>query len=105
MVSPDNRIWGLRQKPRKKVLDLIEEYNGASLFTFIRKKLHLNTDLKADLKIDPIEALDLMTDFFEKFRLESSTFNFSHYFSNTSPYSLTIRMLVESAKAGHWLYE
>jgi len=75
-----------------------------SIFTFRRKKLHLDMDLNADFKIDPTEAVDLLNDYFEKFQLDPSAFNFSTYFRNSNPQPLTIRMLVESAKAGRWLY-
>jgi len=64
----------------------------------------LDTDLNADSIIDPIEAIDLLNGYFDKFQLDSSAFNFSNYFHNKKPAPLTIRMQVESAKAGRWLF-
>jgi hypothetical protein len=89
----------------RKVLDLVETYNGRSLFTLKRRVLTLDTDLNADMKMDPIEARDLLEDYFTQFDVDPARFDFPRRLHPRRPEPLTIRMLVESARAKRWLYD
>lgn len=76
-----------------------------------------DTDLDTDLSIDELEIEDLMNDFFKEFSVQRGNFNIKNYFpdvpflsihSKTAPIPVpdfTIGMLIESAKAGRWLYD
>lgn len=90
----------------KAVFDLVEKYNGRSILTFKRYKLELDIDLNEDFCIDPDEAYELLECYAEKFSIEPGTITFSAYFPEdfTEPHDpLTIRLMVESARAGCWL--
>lgn len=92
----------------KKVFDLVEEFNGRSIFTFKRYPLKKETDLNADFKMDPEEAAELMEKYAEIFSIDPGTINFGKFFPPhlRNPHEpLTITMLIESAKAGRWLYD
>ncbi|MEE4481621.1 DUF1493 family protein [Serratia ficaria] len=89
------------------VFDLVEEYNGFSLFTFKRFKLEVDTDLKTDFRMDPDDAYELLERYTEQFNINPKDIYFDKYFpvNKKNPRSpLTIGMLIESAKAGRWLY-
>jgi len=102
----------------QRVYELVRPYAGFYLFK--RKQVHLtpDTDLDTDLSIDELEAEDLMEEFFKEFNVEKASFNIKTYFPDV-PFSLvflkkrepvqvpdfTLRMLIESAKAGRWLYD
>ncbi|KKB03520.1 DUF1493 family protein [Pantoea anthophila] len=89
------------------VFDLVESYNGRSLFTLRRFQLRHDTDLNKDFRMDPLDAYDLMEKFAEKFDIEPSDINFTYYFPDygDAPEPLTIQLLIDSAKAGKWLGE
>lgn len=90
----------------KAVFELVERYNGRSIFTFKRHKLELSTDLNEDFRIDPDEAYELLECYAEKFSIDPGTITFSAYFPEdfTEPHHpLTIGLMVESARAGRWL--
>lgn len=90
----------------KAVFALVEDYNGRSLFTFRRYKLELDTDLNNDFRMDPIEAYELLERYADEFGIAPETITFAEYFPEDftrSHDALTIRLLVESARAGHWL--
>uniref|UniRef100_UPI00398C5DB1 DUF1493 family protein n=1 Tax=Salmonella enterica TaxID=28901 RepID=UPI00398C5DB1 len=70
------------------------------------------------LSIDELEAGDVMNKFFEELNVERGTFRIETYFPNhpfswhpfkkTEPapgHDFTIRLLIESAKAGKLLYD
>lgn len=73
--------------------------------------------------VDPDDAIHFFQDYFELFQVKEEGFDFRKYFPNTGipflpnailphylktdhhkPAPLTVDMLIESAKAGRWLY-
>lgn len=89
------------------VFTLVEEYNGRSLLTFKRFKLQNDTDLKTDFRMDPDDAYELLERYAEQFNINPKDIFFDKYFPASKKASrspLTIGMLIESAKAGRWLY-
>jgi len=92
-------------KTEKAVFDLVETYNGRSLFTFRRFELKHDTDLNEDFRMDPLDAYDLLDEFTEKFSIDPKDINFARYFPDDNGKAekpLTIQMLIDSARAGHW---
>ncbi|AYY74540.1 MULTISPECIES: DUF1493 family protein [Citrobacter] len=102
----------------QRIYELVRPYAGTYLFNIKRVTLTPETDLDTDLSIDELEAEDLMNDFFKKFNVERGGFKIETYFPNlpfswnpfkkTEPVPVpdfTIGMLIESAKAGKWLYD
>ena len=108
----------------QKVIDLVEEFNGISIFTFKRYKITLNTELYKDFKMAPEDAIDLLEKYCDQFSIDPKQINFAKYFPNEGSFllpnilipkeirptgqksvPLTVRMLVESAKADRWLYD
>lgn len=88
------------------VYDLVNEYNGPRLFLIKRYPLKPTTDLKEDFRMDPIDAYALLERYVEMFNIEPSEIDFERYFpenlsKNHDP--LTIQLMIDSAKAGHWL--
>ncbi|EOI3504329.1 DUF1493 family protein [Cronobacter dublinensis] len=79
------------------------------------------TDLDADLQLDDDEALALMEDFFTTFGVARGNFSIGTYYPPEPPLSVmlnpfrkneipqvpffTIGMLIESARAGRWLFD
>lgn len=102
----------------QRVYQLVRPYAGTYLFNIKKVELTPETDLDTDLGIDELEAEDLMNEFFEKLNIERGNFKIETYFPNL-PFSwnpfkkaepvpvpgFTIGMLIESAKAGKWLYD
>ncbi|MDU6226040.1 MAG: DUF1493 family protein [Enterobacter asburiae] len=102
----------------QRVYAHVRPYAGKYLFNYKKVLLTPETDLDTDLNIDELEAEDLMNDFFKIFNVERGNFNIETYFPNipftwnifkkTEPIPVpdfTIGMLIESAKAGKWLYD
>ncbi|AHG22278.1 acyl carrier protein [Chania multitudinisentens RB-25] len=102
----------------QSVYELVRPYAGTYLFNIKKVELTPETDLDTDLSIDELEVEDLMNDFFEKFNVERGNFKIETYypsepfpwnpFKRTTPIPVpdfTIGMLIESAKAGRWLYD
>jgi hypothetical protein len=91
----------------KAVFELVEEYNGLSLFTFKRFKLQTDTDLNKDFRMAPEDAYELLERYTEKFNINPKDIVFDKYFPEGKKNvhtPITISMLIESAKAGKWLY-
>lgn len=101
----------------QRIYELIRPYAGTYLFNIKKVVLTPKTDLDTDLDIDEVEAEDLMNDFFETFNVERGNFKVETYYPPESfslnPFKklppvpvpdFTIGMLIESAKAGRWLY-
>lgn len=101
-----------------RIYEFVQPYAGTYLFNFKKVELTPETDLDTDLSIDELEVEDLMNDFFKKFNVERGNFNIRTYypdvpislnpFKKTEPVPVpdfTIGMLIESAKAGKWLYD
>ncbi|AMO48906.1 Acyl carrier protein [Enterobacter sp. FY-07] len=101
-----------------RVYELIRPFAGTYVFSNKEVPLTPETDLDSDLGIDELEAEDLMNLFFKEFGVDRNNFKITTYYPNV-PFSLnffkkrepvpvpnfTIGMLIESAKAGHWLYD
>jgi hypothetical protein len=101
----------------QQIYALVRPYAGTYLFNIKKVELTLETDLDTDLGIDALEVEDLMNDFFEKFKVDRGNFRIETYYPD-EPFSwnpfkkfspipvpdFTIGMLIESAKAGRWLY-
>lgn len=104
----------------QRVFALARRYNGVYLFNNDKKQklLTLETDLDTDMLLDVGEAEDLMDEFFKEFQVERGNFKIETYYPD-EPFSwnpfkklplipvpdFTISMLIESAKAGKWLYD
>lgn len=102
----------------QSVYELVRPYAGTYLFNLKKVELTPETDLDTDLGIDELEAEDLMNDFFKKLNVGRGNFKIETYFpaepfswnpfNNSPPIPVpdfTISMLIESAKAGCWLYD
>lgn len=102
----------------QRVYELIRPYAGTYLFNMKKVELTPEMDLDTDLSIDELEVEDLMNEFFDKFNVERGNFSIETYFPDTplswNPFKktepvpvpdFTIGMLIESAKAGKWLYD
>jgi len=103
----------------QRIYELVRAHDGFSLF----KKMELapTTDFDSDLRLEDDEALALMDDFFSRFSVERGNFSITTYNPPAPPLSerlnpfrkshipqvpdFTINMLIESARAGRWLYD
>lgn len=104
----------------QRIFALARRYNGVYLFNNAKKQrlLTRETDFDTDMQLDVGEAEDLMDEFFKEFQVERGNFKIETYYPDT-PFSwnpfkktepvlvpdFTIGMLIESAKAGKWLYD
>lgn len=91
----------------KRIYEIIKPWNGITWSAFKVKPLTGETSLNHSLNMDPIEAADLLLEIFEEFGLNFEDLNFKIYFAKhrKDEKPLTINMLIESARAGRWLYE
>lgn len=92
----------------KRVYELIQPWNGRSWVTFKMPHLNGDTSLNHSMNMDEEEAQDLLDEIFTEFGLKHTDLNFSIYFpvsNRKDAKPLTINMLIESAKAGRWLYD
>ena len=102
----------------QRVYELVRPYAGTCLFNLKKVELTPGADLDTDLSIDELEVEDLMNDFFKIFNVERGNFKIETYYPATplswNPFKthppipvpdFTIGMLIESAKAGRWLYD
>jgi len=58
--------------------------------------------------MDPLDAYDLLEEFTEKFSINLDEINFTRYFpedNGKAEKALTIQLLIDSARAGHWTDE
>lgn len=78
-----------------------------------RTPVTLDTRLREDLKIGWDDGDDAINTYLEKWSVDPGDMEFTHYFApeflgskipDPPLKTITIRMLVESAKAGRWLY-
>ena len=80
------------------------------------KQITKEWTLQGDFKFLPEDAHDFLVDVFERFNIEHSGFDGTNYFEYEYPFwqkkppekelkPLTVDMIIESAKAGVWLYE
>ena len=102
----------------QQIYDFILPYAGTYLFNIRKVILTHETDLDTDLSIDEYEVEELMKEYFTKFNVDPAGFDIKVYypdipfswnpFKKTIPVQVpdfTIGMLIESAKAGCWLYK
>ncbi|NIG75988.1 DUF1493 family protein [Klebsiella sp. Ap-873] len=104
----------------QRIFALARRYNGVYLFNNENKQrlLTADTDFDTDMLLDIGEAEDLMDEFFKEFQVSRENFKIETYYPD-EPFSwnpfkkcppipvpdFTIGMLIESAKAGKWLYD
>ncbi|AER34129.1 MULTISPECIES: DUF1493 family protein [Pantoea] len=104
----------------QRVFALARRHNGFYLFNNEKNQrlLNCNTDIDSDMQLDAGEAEELMDNFFEEFQVKRGSFKIETYYPDV-PFSwnpfkkiepilvpdFTIGMLIESAKAGKWLYD
>lgn len=100
-----------------KIYALVRRYDGVYLFKSRQPVLTPDTDLDLDLNFEEEEAEALMDEFFAVFDIDKNCFDIKNYYPEI-PFSwnpikksapvpvpkLTIGMLIQSAKAGRWLY-
>ena len=102
----------------QRIYDLVRKHDGVYLFKNKRPALTPDSDFDADLHMEKEEAEALIEDFFSLFNVERGKFDIKTYypdvpfswnpFKKCEPVSVpdfSIRMLIESAKAGKWLYD
>lgn len=93
----------------KRVYELVRQWNGRSWLTF--KMIPLNNGITINqsqgMNLDPLDAEELLTSIFTEFYLDPRALNFSVYYpeNRKDEKPLTINMLIESAKAGRWLFD
>lgn len=80
------------------------------------KQVTREWSLRDDFRFLPEDAHDFLSDLFEHFGIEHSTFDGRNYIEYEYPFwqkkaspepaikPLTVAMIIESAKAGKWLY-
>ncbi|GME47291.1 MULTISPECIES: DUF1493 family protein [unclassified Pantoea] len=90
-----------------RVMALIEPWNGRSLLTFRRKTLTPEMSLNLDMKLDPEDAAECLQNVFDAFAMDSDQVTFSLYYPKNprEAIPLTIGMLVEAVRTGHWCYD
>lgn len=102
----------------QRVYELVRPYAGSYLFNIKKVELTPGTDFDTDLGLDELETVELMEKFFKEFDVGRGKFKVETYYPNvpvswnpfkkTEPVPVpdfTIGMLIESAKAGRWLYD
>lgn len=90
----------------KAVFALVEEYNGH--WFWLRKRFRLTpaTDLNKDFRMAPEDAAELLETFADRFSVDPKEINFGRYFpadNGKAEKPLTIQLLIDSARAGHWI--
>ncbi|MEL2242061.1 DUF1493 family protein [Leclercia adecarboxylata] len=104
----------------QRIYALARRYNGVYLINNEKNQQLLNAsiDLDTDMLLDVDEAEELMEEFFREFDVNRGSFNIKSYYPDV-PFSwnpfkksahvpvpdFTISMLIESAKAGKWLFD
>ncbi|ELY5941127.1 DUF1493 family protein [Cronobacter malonaticus] len=114
-----------KEEAEQAVLDWYREtWNGKSFISGKPWKLDLDTCLTTGEHPWVVETgEEIMEDYFSRFDVDKTGFNLLKYWpvepgwipnvllpasmriKRVAPAPLTLRMLAESAKAGHWLYE
>lgn len=103
----------------QRVITLVTRRSGRYMF---RKKKYdtytSESNIHFDVRLDVDDVEELMEDFFKEFNVDQGSFKIETYypdvslswnpFKKTEPVQVpefTIGMLIESAKAGKWLYD
>jgi hypothetical protein len=103
----------------QRIYELVRRYDGVYLFK--QRTLMPQIDIDSDLNFEDEEAAALMEEFFAEFNVARGTFAIETYYPPEpslgvilNPFNkrevpvvpdFTLGMLIESAKAGRWLYE
>ncbi len=102
----------------QRVIELVTRHSG--VYVFRKKKYDTYTaesSLHFDVRLDVDDAEELMDEFFIEFNTTRENFNLRTYYPEVkfswNPFKkqivdipdFTIGMLIESAKAGRWLYD
>lgn len=101
-----------------QVIALVTQHSG--MYMFRKKKYDTYTaqsNIHFDVRLDVDDAEELMDEFFTEFNTDRGNFKLETYYPDVpiswNPFQkqivdipiFTIGMLIESAKAGKWLYE
>ncbi|EBL5543659.1 DUF1493 family protein [Salmonella enterica subsp. enterica serovar Schwarzengrund] len=99
---------------KKEIIDFIDqEYNTKKYFLCGPKRtITLDTSIRDDLKLVFEDSEELLQKYFKRWNVDPEGFDIPNYlnpeyFGSKEPdprKPLTVGMLVESAKAGRWLY-
>ncbi|MFT4270838.1 MAG: DUF1493 family protein [Pantoea sp.] len=85
--------------------------------TILLRKVEMEDDSPLQELYEPEDVDEMLAEYFEHFHVDQAGFEFEHYFPwktksffsrnpvNLDKKPLTIRMLIESANAGRWLYD
>lgn len=102
----------------QRVINLVTRHSG--IYMFRKKKYDTYTadsSIHYDVQLDVDDAEELMNEFFTEFQTEPGRFRLETYYPDIpvswNPFKkqlidipdFTIGMLIESAKAGKWLYD
>lgn len=104
----------------EQVIALVRKHYGA-VITGRSPEITPDSDIDTDIGMEWAEAEELMEEFFEKFSVDKGDFNIKTYYPDPPMGILlknlfrreknlpevplfTINMLIESARAGRWLY-
>ena len=93
----------------KRIYELVQPYQGRSWRTFKTEPLRDDTSINQSkgINMDPLDAGELLTTIFTEFGINPGELDFSVYYpeNRKDENPLTINMLIESARAGRWLYD
>ncbi len=110
MVNDDNSL-------ESAVINYIQHNYGFRKYIFWGPVVPVTVDmrLREDLGMIIEDAETMLTDVFEKFNIDPAGFDLTKYFNGEYFLSfgkkehpvktITVKMIVESAKAGRWLYD
>lgn len=102
----------------QRVIDLVTRHSG--VYMFRRNKYDSYTaesNIHFDVRLDVDDAEEMMEEFFTEFNTERGNFKIETYYPDVpltwNPFrkqmvdvpDFTVDMLIESAKAGKWLYD
>jgi hypothetical protein len=102
----------------QQVIDLVTRHSGVYVF---RKKKHdtytAESSIHYDVRLDQDDVEELVEEYSKVFHVDMSNFHIEAYYPEVkfslNPFKkqvvdipdFTIRMFIESAKAGKWLYD
>lgn len=108
------------QALEERVIALVRKHYGAVIIGR-PPVITLDSDIDTDIGMEWSDAEELMDEFFEEFSVDRAGFNIETYYPNPPMGTLlknlfrrekdlpeapafTVNMLIESARAGRWLY-
>lgn len=94
----------------QRIYELVTPYNPRRWLSNKRIALNHETSLNMMIEMDEEEAYELLVEIFNEFKMNIDDLNFYSYFPKSLKRKdmdrpLTVGMLIESAKAGKWLYD